>query len=70
VGTGVFFSELDVSFLEEGVHINMESVFHAFFFPVFLKFFDLKLIFFFTVLDYFDILMLKINFKKIKKILF
>jgi len=40
VGTGVFFAELDVSFLEEGVNINMESVFHAFFCPVFLKFFD------------------------------
>jgi hypothetical protein len=32
--------------------------------------FVLKLIFFFTVLDYFDILMLKINFKKYKKYYF
>jgi hypothetical protein len=49
VGTGVFFSELDVSFLEEGVNINMETgeCFSCFFFFVFLKFFDLKLIFFF-----------------------
>ena len=48
VGTGVFFSELDVSFLEEGVNINMETgeCFSCFFFFVFLKFFDLKLIFF------------------------
>ena len=37
VGTGVFFSELDVSFLEEGVNINMETgeCFSCLFFCVF-----------------------------------